>query len=280
MANVIIFGCGDIGIGLASRLLNAGHQVWGVRRNVGEIPSAITPIAADLATLEAHQIPTRMDYAVYCAAATDAHAASYARCYVTGLQRAIAAMRDHTLRRWIHVSSTRVFGVDNGNWVDEHVAAEPSDAQGHILLQAERLLGSAPWPTTRLRFGGIYGPGRTRMIRLAQSATTDTLTNDHYTNRIHRDDCTAALAFLLLRNDAPPAVVGCDEQPTRQSTVIHWIRDQLGLSPIVPHSITKPSVTGKRCSSALLRALGYRFQYPSYREGYQTLLTEVAAMRR
>ena len=37
------------------------------------------------------------------------------------------------------------------------------------------------------------------------------------------------------------------------------------------------SAGNKRCSNARLLATGFRFRYPSYREGYEALLRERAA---
>ena len=34
--------------------------------------------------------------------------------------------------------------------------------------------------------------------------------------------------------------------------------------------------SSKRCSNALLKASGYRFRYPTYREGYGELLRQLA----
>ena len=73
-----------------------------------------------------------------------------------------------TPRRVLFVSSTAVYGDAGGGWVDESTTPAPGGFSGRILREAEELLrsrlrgtGTAP---VVLRLGGIYGPGRTRLI--------------------------------------------------------------------------------------------------------------------
>jgi hypothetical protein len=59
--------------------------------------------------------------------------------------------------------------------------------------------------------------------------------------------------------------------------VLAWLAERLGVAVPAPASPTERpeagrSATNKRCSNALLLASGFRFRYPTYREGYQSLL--------
>ncbi len=55
---VLIIGCGDIGINLGRELLEEGHQVIGLRRNVEALKgTGIKPLALDLDSLEECQKP-------------------------------------------------------------------------------------------------------------------------------------------------------------------------------------------------------------------------------
>jgi len=67
--------------------------------------------------------------------------------------------------------------------------------------------------------------------------------------------------------------------------VLCWLAAQLGVSepPLASQSPLKPGTAAsrdavarfrasKRCCNARLRASGFQFRYPSYREGYATLL--------
>ena len=48
MARILIAGCGDVGTALGLNLVEAGHQVWGLKRNPATLPAALSGIAADL----------------------------------------------------------------------------------------------------------------------------------------------------------------------------------------------------------------------------------------
>ena len=77
---------------------------------------------------------------------------------------------------------------------------------GEIMLSAERLLHGSQFSSTVLRLGGIYGPGRTRLIdRVRGGEPVAVADAPAYTNRIHRDDAAKAIAHLLaLPNPARP----------------------------------------------------------------------------
>ena len=45
---VLIAGCGYVGSALAARLVVAGHEVHGLRRNVDALPTGVRGVAADL----------------------------------------------------------------------------------------------------------------------------------------------------------------------------------------------------------------------------------------
>ena len=62
--------------------------------------------------------------------------------------------------RFLHISSTSVYGQLQGEAVDEQAATEPLDESGRIVLEAEGLLIQHLPTAIRLRFAAIYGPGR------------------------------------------------------------------------------------------------------------------------
>jgi nucleoside-diphosphate-sugar epimerase len=61
-----------------------------------------------------------VDYLVYCAAATDHDEAGY-RAYVQGLQHWLGWLDDYgqVPERLLFVSSSSVYGQQEGEWVDE-----------------------------------------------------------------------------------------------------------------------------------------------------------------
>ena len=157
----------------------------------------------------------------------------------------------------------------------------PTRFSGDTLLAAEGLVRASGLGGVCVRFGGIYGPGRTSLLR--RIAKGELLLGDeaHFTNRIHRDDAAGVLGHLLSTSEAHPIYLGVDCEPVDQATFAGWVASQLGVAP--PRRASEqgapapPQRAGsKRCSNARLLASGYRFRFPTYREGYAPLLAEVA----
>ncbi|HSJ24143.1 MAG TPA: SDR family oxidoreductase [Longimicrobiales bacterium] len=281
-ARVLVAGCGYVGCALAARLAGEGHAVWGLRRSTGALPTGVQPIAADLAvpsTLAG--LPLSLDYVVYAAAPGGADDERYRTIYVDGLRNLLAALesQDQRPRRVLLTSTTGVYGQQAGEWVDEDSPTEPEDFRGERPLEGERLLLAGPFPATVLRLGGIYGPGRTRLIEQVRSGQARCVPG-LWSNRIHRDDCAGALRHLMLMEDASPRYLGVDREPVELCDVHRWLAARLGVVPPVVDEDADPSGSApgrrrrsnKRCSSERLVASGYRFLFPTFREGYAALL--------
>ncbi len=281
---VLIAGCGDVGCELGRRLHNEGHTVWGLRRQVDNLPDSLEPLAADLTKPETLQeLPAGLDAVVYTAAASGRNEAAYRAVYVDGLANLQGALQaaDQRLERFLFVSSTAVYGQEEGQWVDETSPTEPTSFSGQILLQGEALALRGPYTATVVRLSGIYGPGRRRLVDLVTSgeALLEPESEPSYTNRIHRDDCAGMMHHLLRSQQQGAPIetmyIGVDHEPAPRRQVLTWIADRLGL----PHPPTsdKPLHSGrggnKRCRNARLLASGYAFTYPTFREGYGAMLS-------
>jgi nucleoside-diphosphate-sugar epimerase len=161
-----------------------------------------------------------------------------------------------------------VYGQQPDAPIDERIPAQPEDFGGHRLLEAEALLTELACPATVLRLSGIYGPGRTRLLRLAADPTAWPRDNS-WTNRIHRDDAAAFIAMLANRvlNDGvvAPCYIVTDGHPAPQHEVLHWLAAQLGYTATHTPS---PASGGKRLENAALRTTGFKLRYPDYRAGY------------
>jgi len=284
MARILIAGCGDVGTTLGLRLVKAGHTVWGLRRQPAALPAELQPLAADLADpTSLYSLPDALDYVFYTAAAGGFNEARYQAVYVDGIRHLLAAL-SHTgqlPRRIFFTSSTGVYGQHQGEWIDEDSPAVATGFSGQRLREGEEILWQGPYPATVIRFGGIYGPGRTRLVDSVRAGKAQ-CTEGVYTNRIHRDDCAAALQHLLTLSAPAPLYLGVDDTPALQCEVMRWLAEQLK-APIPPvlaaadRDAEAIMRANKRCSNARLRASGFDFGYPSYREGYGALLKSWAA---
>jgi nucleoside-diphosphate-sugar epimerase len=259
-----------------------GHTVYGVRRRAGHAGAAHS-LVADVGDRDAivDVLPNRIDNVVYLVSADARTAEAYRAAYVDGVRNVIDALRSRrsNLRRFVFVSSTRVYPQHHGDWVDESSPVRARDFASEALLEGEQSVRDAAWPSTVVRLAGIYGPGRTRTIDLVRSGDAACPDGpDDYTNRIHRHDAAGLIAHLLASSaPVPETVLGVDTEPARRCEVYRWIARALALAP--PRLVT-PSAGqrgGKRCSSALVVRMGYRLAYPTYREGYGALIGEMTA---
>ena len=280
----LVAGCGYVGSALAARLVARGHEAFGLRRRPAGLPAGVVPVAADLADGPglAARLPGDLDAVVYAAAADARDEAAYRRAYVEGLANLLAALRARSASaRVLFTSSTAVYGQDDGSFVDECSPAQPVGWNGQTMLDAESRLADSGRPFAILRLGGIYGPGRTRLIERVRAGAERLPSGPVYTNHIHRDDAAGALEHLLALARLEPAYVGVDDEPADLRAVLLWLAERLDAPapPASPAGAGPAAATGKRCRNRRLRASGWVPRYPTFREGYGALLEEGRAAR-
>ena len=275
---LLVVGCGDLGGAVAELAVARGWRVCGVRRS-GAVPDGVERIAADVtdpATL-APLATLRPDLVLVALTPGGFSDEAYQRSYVDGLHNLLQVVDRSALRRLLWVSSTGVYHQDDGSVVDENSPTLPASFSGRRLLEAEQLLRDATLPHSCIRFGGIYGPGRDRLLRQLRDGRRTRAEPLRYSNRIHRDDCVGVLDFLLQRaaagRDLDPLYVGVDTEAAPIAEVEQWFCGHLGIDyDQLSDSDGELRGGNRRCSSARLQALGYRFRFPTYRDGLPTLV--------
>jgi nucleoside-diphosphate-sugar epimerase len=272
---VLIAGCGDLGADLGRALAGEGHTIFGLRRRAELVPAPILPIAADLTEATSlSALPADVDLVYYIATPSAYDDDAYRAAYVDGLRNLLAALPEPP-RRLVFVSSTTVYGQLEGEWVDERSPTGPGSFSGRRMLEAERLALASGIDTAIVRFGGIYGPGRERMLRKVRAGEPCPAEPPLYTNRIHRDDCVGILHHLGRAEVAPGIYLGVDDAPCSQCELMDWLAARMGLP--APRRVAGERgglrASNKRCRNDKLKASGYRLRYPSYREGYGALLS-------
>lgn len=284
---LMIAGCGDVGSRLARRLEPTGWTLYGLRRDVAQLPAGVLPVAGDLQQPACPPAWPRgqLDYLVYCVAASQHDEAGYRSAYVEGLRHVLAWLAEHGQRpqRLLFVSSSGVYAQADGEWVDEQSPAEASSYSGRVMREAEQLALDSGLPATLVRLTGIYGPGRQWLLNQVRQGYRVASEPPLYGNRIHADDAAGLLAFLLQADAAGTPLADCylgvDDAPAPLHEVVGWLREQLGVSHWAEQSSVRRAGS-KRCSNARARALGWVPQYPSYREGYAAVLADAQSSLR
>lgn len=279
MANILLVGCGDIGLATAQHCIANGHHVWAIRRNISTLKSIyrLTPIQADVSQADLPPLTTQFDYILFILSPDSREERSYRSVFLQGVSNVLSMTKlSHSnLKRCFFVSSTGVYGQNMGEWIDEEAIAKPLRFNGEVLLNAEQILLSRI-PTTIVRFSGIYSASRLMLIRRSK---TEDVFKYHWTNRIHKDDCTGFLSHLVERVEQGQSIDTCyiasDSKPVLEGDVINWLRQEQSLSSIFKHEHTQATMSGKRCLNTKMIASGYELRYPSFKDGYGPIISSL-----
>ena len=274
--SVYIAGCGDLGTEAGLRFAAAGHRVVGLRRRAELVPAPLEGRAVDLRT-ETPVIDDDATVVVVALAAGSRDPDEYRATYVDGLRRVLDAIESSAADpRLLVVSSTAVYDVDDGSVVTEETPATGASPTAAVLVEAEALLRERAPHATLLRLSGIYGPGRERLIeqvRGGDATLAEQPGTSPHTNRVHRDDAAAAIVHLAGLAMIGPVYLVTDDEPVRLDDVLTFLAAELGVTAPAPAPPRGRQAGGdKRLSNALLRATGFSFTYPTYREGYRAVL--------
>lgn len=269
---VLIAGCGDVGGVLATLLLQDGHVVYGLRRNVANLPEGVIPIQADLTrpnTLT--ELPRNIDRLVFMPTPAHRNEAGYEAIFIQGWNNLWAGMQDSPERTLV-VSSTAVYGESGGAVVNENSDPGPTGFNGKALLRMEQLAATCTAGLVVVRMSGIYGPGRERLIDLAASEGLEIQqTPPYFTNRIHRDDAAAVLKHLMLIEEPFALYIATDDLPAPRYEVFEWLAKVQGVK--APKAIAVEHASkGKRICNQRLKDSGFNLSFPDYRSGYTAIL--------
>ncbi len=199
---------------------------------------------------------------IHCASSGGGGADAYRQVYLEGARHLAAAFPKALL---LFTSSTSVYAQREGEWVDEESPAEPKRETGKILRETEEFVLARGGIVARL--AGIYGPGRSALLRkfLAREATLDP--SPRFLNQAHRDDIAAALVLLAVRGLAGKIYNVADDAPLLQREAYAILAAELAreLPPTAAvDGERKRGASNKRVRNARLRALGWEPRFPTF----------------
>lgn len=282
MPQLLIAGYGYLGQAVAELFSAADWQIEGWTmspESAAKLSGRLVPVhSVDISKREAVAARAKnFDVVIHSASTRGGDAAAYRRVYLDGARNLLDQFGS---ARTLFISSTSVYAQTNGEWVTEESAADPSAETGKILREAEELIRAGSG--TVLRLGGIYGPGRSALLKkfLSGQAILDP-ENDRFVNEIHRDDAVRAIQLLGTGKENAGQVFNVvDDEPVLQSECYRWLAAKLN-RPLPPvgtpvlsgvegsTSKRKRGQTNKRVRNAKLRAVGWVPRFRTFAEGME-----------
>lgn len=260
-------GVGQLNRRVAAKWQQSGGQVVGLRKSAPSDSLPFPQQSIDLAENRWPDIGSR--YVVVALSAQERSTKAYRNAYVEPIKRL-----EESILNWkqlpekvIVVSSTRVYGVDDGSIIDDSSVAETQDEYGRILLEMESTVAQLPVDAAVVRLSGLYGPGRDWMKRMALKATEERVEKNHWTNRIHIDDASSAIVFLLKQPSLQDSYIISDCQPIPVVEMYNYFRQREGVGLL---KVEVDSDRGKRLIPSRLTELGFQWHFPNaFSGGYE-----------
>jgi nucleoside-diphosphate-sugar epimerase len=200
-----------------------------------------------------------------------------------------ALARCARLQSIVYLSTIGVYGDHGGAEVDEATQPQPRSPRSRARLAAEmawREFGAHTGKRVAiLRLAGIYGPGRSTLVKLAEGRAARIVKPGQVFNRIHVADVAQAIHAAFARC-AEGIFNVTDDRPCSAEEVILYCASLLGTTPppVIPFHEAATSLSpmaqsfyaeNKRARNDKLKCeLGVQPIYRTYREGMLALQRE------
>ena len=274
---ILLAGCGDIGQRLGENL-GLQHECFGLRRDIKKISGPIIPLQANLTDRPQILSILKQEFDVIVATLTpdEFTESGYRRAYIDTASSLAEVLKitPKMPRLVIWVSSTGVYG-ENHKWVDEDSPTDPNTFSGNALLKAEQIISDLPCDTCVVRFSGIYGNTTKGILKSVLNGVGRPKLPLQWSNRIHFDDCVGTLKHLIENHASGFSLesiyIATDCEPVTQYELRKWISAQLKIT------LTEQPSGGpirRRLSNKRLLDSGYVFKFPTFREGYKSLIAD------
>jgi len=275
MEHVLIAGCGYLGRRAAARWRRNGVRVSVITRSTSKATeladAGFEPIVGDLAAGELPVLPN-VDTVLWAVGFDRTTGQSREEIWIDGLQCLLQQLSP-TVKRFLYVSSTGVYGQTSGEVVSEAIDPQPTTDSGKCCLKAEKMLqtrcnGQPSCSLTVLRMAGLYGPDRLlRRVSDLKAGTPLPGNPGSYLNLIHIDDAVTAVMDVAVRQDVGLLNVVNTGTLTRGEYYAELA--QLVGAPVPVFDESAPIVRGgnKRVVSVVRESLPMTFEFDDVRTG-------------
>ena len=271
--SLLIIGQGDIGLPVTNKLAQDGFNVTGLARRERHhynLEGSAKFLQADALTLSAEQLQGFTAIAIIVT--PDEYSTSGYHDSYLAISQHLATLADKltNLTRLVFISSTGVYGQDNGAWIDENtVPVTPEREASQVILQAEQVLQqSFGAKAIIIRPSGIYGRERLMRLRKARDEQKEPVAAAHWSNRIMDLDLVTIIANVMTIDMPKQLYIATDYAPVTTFELSTWLSEQV--NAVLPTlDDNKTAVTGKRLHSNIPLAW---LDYPDWQAGYRDIL--------
>ncbi|KFF07534.1 NAD-dependent epimerase/dehydratase family protein [Flavobacterium reichenbachii] len=274
MKQISILGCGWLGFPLAKKLIERGNSINGSTTSENKLPileeAEINPF---LVTLESEGVSESIkeflaeseiliiDIPPKLRGKNADDANSTQKIFVEKIENLIPFIEKSNIQKLLFVSSTSVYGDENGI-ITEETIPNPETESGKQLLLAEALLQkNQNFETTILRFGGLIGEDRHPVKFLAGKENLEN--PDAPVNLIHQNDCIEIIEAIIHQskwNEFFNAVAPF--HPSRQEYYTQKAKEHNLILP--KFSAEKSNIKKIISSEKIENILNYKFKMENY----------------
>lgn len=282
-AQILIVGCGDIGLRVAKLWQQSGYTVAAIARSEATLSGIaqqnIQPIQADLDLSDSLRgLPTKNALIYYFAPPPATGTEDSRMCHFLG-----TINKTNLPARIVYISTSGVYGDRAGQLINEETPVNPqvdrAKRRYHAEQQLTRWSETQQRPITILRVGGIYGPGRLPVQRIKDRVP---MVFEHLapqTNRIHADDLAQVCVAAALKGKGIQIFNVSDGSNSNMTEYFNTIADHCHLSrpPLIgwddaEQTISKGMLSYLRESrrmdnSKMLNELEITLKYPTLKDG-------------
>jgi len=292
---ILITGAsGFIGSRLATKLTEKGHSVIGLVHNNKINNLAIETISADLTNANFTIPNENFDVVFHLAAATpmEKNKKTIKKVNFDGTVNLFNQIKDKT-NFLIYVSGLGVFGDPGDTVIDENTPLNPHTDYTKIRLEAQQYLETKcknnSIHLSVVYLGEVYGNGGwfTSQIvnRLKKGSFRMPKSGEYYRCLVHVDDVVNSLIALAENKVHDESFIITDSNPVLFKDFINFTSDKLGVkhpgsiptflaNTVLGGDFVKLLTTSIKTSNKKILKL-YGFQYPSYKEGVESVISKI-----
>ena len=289
--DVLIIGCGDIGVRVARLIRTRGGSVTAVSRSYSN--------EARLEELGLNVVPGNLDdQSALGKLATLGKLVFYLAPPPGGgpfdsrMRNFCQAIdKDRAPTKVVYVSTSGVYGDCGEEWVTEETSVNPQTSRAQRRVDAEQRLQK--WgkengvPVVILRVTGIYGPGRLPLARIQQGHPILREEESPPTNRIHADDLAEVCIKAAEKADDGDIFNVSDGHPGTMTQYFNAVSDLLDLPRLPqvdmaeakqvmnPMMLTYLTETRRMDNRKMVEQLGVVLMYPDLESGLKNVAEQI-----